>query len=144
MTVVMLLFCSSRWHAALLTKEVMRLSHSWKTESTTFPLRAIRCFFFSSRRRHTRFDCDWSSDVCSSDLDAHLGAIESLHLGPQLHKAAARLAVGQFTGELQHGARVNGRQPLEAGVAGILPRVARVSIRPSMPRALISWLNWLR
>src|SRR2546430_7375326 len=24
-------------------------------------------FFFSSRRRHTRFDCDWSSDVCSSD-----------------------------------------------------------------------------
>src|SRR2546430_8954297 len=32
----------------------------------------LRCtfyvFFFSSRRRHTRFDCDWSSDVCSSDL----------------------------------------------------------------------------
>src|SRR2546430_6734810 len=26
-------------------------------------------FFVSSRRRHTRFDCDWSSDVCSSDLD---------------------------------------------------------------------------
>src|SRR5256886_5948877 len=23
--------------------------------------------FFSGRRRHTRFDCDWSSDVCSSD-----------------------------------------------------------------------------
>src|SRR2546427_7713835 len=28
----------------------------------------LACFFFSSRRRHTRFDCDWSSDVCSSDL----------------------------------------------------------------------------
>src|SRR5689334_23553479 len=27
-------------------------------------------FFFSSRRRHTRWNCDWSSDVCSSDLDA--------------------------------------------------------------------------
>src|SRR5260370_28663251 len=27
-------------------------------------------FFFSSRRRHTRFKCDWSSDVCSSDLVA--------------------------------------------------------------------------
>src|SRR2546421_4801993 len=27
-------------------------------------------FFFSSRRRHTRSDRDWSSDVCSSDLDA--------------------------------------------------------------------------
>src|SRR5699024_11402732 len=26
------------------------------------------CFFFSSRRRHTRSKRDWSSDVCSSDL----------------------------------------------------------------------------
>src|SRR2546421_2074090 len=29
-------------------------------------------FFFSSRRRHTRSDRDWSSDVCSSDLDEEL------------------------------------------------------------------------
>src|SRR2546430_12631683 len=34
-------------------------------------------FFFSSRRRHTRFDCDWSSDVCSSDLDILLAATEA-------------------------------------------------------------------
>src|SRR5256886_9633263 len=32
----------------------------------------VSCFFFSSRRRHTIFDCDWSSDVCSSDLKAAL------------------------------------------------------------------------
>src|SRR6476661_1498065 len=32
-----------------------------------------RRFFFSSRRRHTRFKCDWSSDVCSSDLCTSLG-----------------------------------------------------------------------
>src|SRR5689334_24864845 len=33
---------------------------------------SLRCvdFFFSSRRRHTRWNCDWSSDVCSSDLGA--------------------------------------------------------------------------
>src|SRR2546430_12335836 len=31
-------------------------------------------FFFSSRRRHTRFDCDWSSDVCSSDLNLLSGS----------------------------------------------------------------------
>src|SRR2546427_1621759 len=38
-------------------------------------------FFFSSRRRHTRFDCDWSSDVCSSDLDTMiLDADEPLDL----------------------------------------------------------------
>src|SRR5260221_10339702 len=30
-------------------------------------------FFFSSRRRHTRSLCDWSSDVCSSDLRDHCG-----------------------------------------------------------------------
>src|SRR5437763_9535230 len=29
---------------------------------------SLRCFFFSSRRRHTRYIGDWSSDVCSSDL----------------------------------------------------------------------------
>src|SRR5438309_5143346 len=29
----------------------------------------LSVFFFSSRRRHTRWNCDWSSDVCSSDLD---------------------------------------------------------------------------
>src|SRR5256884_5583402 len=31
-------------------------------------------FFFSSRRRHTRCSRDWSSDVCSSDLDVPLAA----------------------------------------------------------------------
>src|SRR2546421_8870500 len=31
---------------------------------------ALGFFFFSSRRRHTRSDRDWSSDVCSSDLPA--------------------------------------------------------------------------
>src|SRR5690242_21016315 len=32
-------------------------------------------FFFSSRRRHTRLTCDWSSDVCSSDLRLRFPAI---------------------------------------------------------------------
>src|SRR5689334_24994781 len=34
----------------------------------------IRLFVFSSRRRHTRWNCDWSSDVCSSDLGRPAGA----------------------------------------------------------------------
>src|SRR5690606_39801537 len=33
-------------------------------------------FFFSSRRRHTRFSRDWSSDVCSSDLFLYLPPAE--------------------------------------------------------------------
>src|SRR5690606_39518200 len=34
-------------------------------------------FFFSSRRRHTRFSRDWSSDVCSSDLTAPVYRLDS-------------------------------------------------------------------
>src|SRR3712207_8533591 len=40
-------------------------------------------FFFSSRRRHTRYWRDWSSDVCSSDLGETLGVlyVSSLNRG---------------------------------------------------------------
>src|SRR5260370_28262888 len=41
-----------------------------KRENNTITVR----FFFSSRRRHTRFKCDWSSDVCSSDLQSRSAA----------------------------------------------------------------------
>src|SRR5207237_2671462 len=37
-----------------------------------------RRFFFSSRRRHTRFKCDWSSDVCSSDLPRFRHRIDAI------------------------------------------------------------------
>src|SRR5260370_18623865 len=40
--------------------------------------RPLYHFFFSSRRRHTRFKCDWSSDVCSSDLGQSTAAKFSL------------------------------------------------------------------
>src|ERR1039457_6745215 len=48
---------------------------------TCYALSVLFCvlfFFFSSRRRHTRLQGDWSSDVCSSDLFGHirLGAFE--------------------------------------------------------------------
>src|SRR5260370_901759 len=46
-------------------------------------------FFFSSRRRHTRFKCDWSSDVCSSDLYTAEALKE-----PTARAAAERLFVG--------------------------------------------------
>src|SRR5260370_2465635 len=38
-------------------------------------------FFFSSRRRHTRFKCDWSSDVCSSDLCLFSSSTRNIALG---------------------------------------------------------------
>src|SRR5256886_10823781 len=51
-------------------------------------------FFFSSRRRHTRFDCDWSSDVCSSDLPSV----------PSFRSWIAPLSYGPRIVELFHGA----------------------------------------
>src|SRR5260221_7849196 len=42
-------------------------------DGVEFPF--LFCFFFSSRRRHTRSLCDWSSDVCSSDLITGAGTI---------------------------------------------------------------------
>src|SRR3712207_8138858 len=42
------------------------------------------CFFFSSRRRHTRYWRDWSSDVCSSDLPSVLDPSQwPLNLGSE-------------------------------------------------------------
>src|SRR5690606_40642257 len=44
--------------------------------------------FFSSRRRHTRFSRDWSSDVCSSDLD-DLEVVETGKVTPEHRKKIA-------------------------------------------------------
>src|SRR5690348_17664905 len=41
-------------------------------------------FFFSSRRRHTRWTGDWSSDVCSSDLDDYQEHVRVRRVDPQL------------------------------------------------------------
>src|SRR5882762_11129575 len=70
-------------------------------------------FFFSSRRRHTRFKCDWSSDVCSSDLpqddvvhrqltvDQALGYAAELRLPPDTTKQDRRQVMAQVLDELE-------------------------------------------
>src|SRR5438045_9687731 len=47
-------------------------------------------FFFSSRRRHTRCLSDWSSDVCSSDLDPRPGDRGCAPIGPAPRPPRAR------------------------------------------------------
>src|SRR6266498_5484659 len=68
------------------------------------------CFFFSSRRRHTRCGRDWSSDVCSSDL--HAPATSGLSTSSPLAGAwfGNRLCLGRevsvkFLPALTHGLR---------------------------------------
>src|SRR5690606_39733625 len=50
----------------------------------------VRSFFFSSRRRHTRFSRDWSSDVCSSDLTPKNSSIILLCCGDICHRLGLR------------------------------------------------------
>src|SRR5262249_57954607 len=53
----------------------------------------FRFFFFSSRRRHTRLVSDWSSDVCSSDLQVIAGQVADLRsAGDDLRNAILALA----------------------------------------------------
>src|SRR5205085_7361007 len=47
----------------------------------------------SSRRRHTRFDCDWSSDVCSSDLQHGESGLPISSLFPHTARYADDLCV---------------------------------------------------
>src|SRR3989440_2788831 len=54
-----------------------------------YPLH-VYFFFFSSRRRHTRSDRDWSSDVCSSDLRVQQRRVV---IGPELARRADPVAL---------------------------------------------------
>src|SRR5208337_2336223 len=61
-------------------------------------------FFFSSRRRHTRYIGDWSSDVCSSDLEAPGDALVSFAEDVVLMRAVGMLPVVVHGGGPQIGA----------------------------------------
>src|SRR6266568_7211315 len=77
-------------------------------------------FFFSSRRRHTRWNCDWSSDVCSSDL-----GIDAHHLvGAGGHALVAHLA--RHAHALEHAGGVGG-----ADGAGLPDVHGTVRFRPA-------------
>src|SRR6266480_189360 len=82
-------------------------------------------FFFSSRRRHTRLTCDWSSDVCSSDLERVLLAMTLVGAAALAGSAAAffagsRLLVFAFAALL--------------GLATTLIRPALQALLPSLAR----------
>src|SRR5256886_7769123 len=85
-------------------------------------------FFFSSRRRHTRFDCDWSSDVCSSDLRVRLAEHAPLRRAA-LRRRAGRRGLqdrgGQHAGVLPARGHAGGQECAGAGAAGRHARLDR-------------------
>src|SRR5438876_3663233 len=64
-------------------------------------IRSLVFFFFSSRRRHTRWTGDWSSDVCSSDL----GRGARLQVFPLIDTEASTAPVPAYQGPLPASAR---------------------------------------
>src|SRR5256885_10203496 len=75
--------CIPRWIGLSSTASGSRSSLSDRYELMESTVSRIE-FFFSSRRRHTRLQGDWSSDVCSSDLDLPVGHARILELGRAL------------------------------------------------------------
>src|SRR6266478_6721548 len=101
-------------------------------------------FFFSSRRRHTRFDCDWSSDVCSSDLEVIGNAQKQMHGLAPMHYSApcARLeaALHRYPG----GHRAGNKRAREALGMGLLLRPghgeSHASSANEIPTLLVGFL----
>src|SRR2546430_17164221 len=110
-----------------MTRSPPPISQSWSTQLQPSPLTRknqitpvppvlvlyVLFFFFSSRRRHTRFDCDWSSDVCSSDLEGLCGIM--------------------MVGGVSNPATSNPQSSLTDGFIG--PRITRKSLPESQPAA---------
>src|SRR5260221_11285287 len=82
---------------------------------------AIFCFFcFSSRRRHTRSLCDWSSDVCSSDLMIYINGI--YHIAGTRRRRTMSSTAKLF----KHGRSQAVRLPKEFRFEGTEVRVSKV------------------
>src|SRR5689334_23406170 len=92
-------------------------------------------FFFSSRRRHTRWNCDWSSDVCSSDLPARGFRFRRRGTGFRTLRRLAGQAARPFVGPRHAAFRVLRRLVDEAG--GLL--LDRKSTRLNSSHSSISY-----
>src|SRR3989449_7928502 len=85
-------------------------------------------FFFSSRRRHTRCSRDWSSDVCSSDLETITLAEKDIETFPEVQSAtyvSEDSALGRARGEL-----VEFRDVLQELERNPLPASIEVKLTP--------------
>src|SRR5439155_18912173 len=77
------------------------------THSTSHLYLTPSQFFFSSRRRHTRWPRDWSSDVCSSDLELNTVRTRIHRALQDLRKAFHQLARGTMLKKAEAAAAEN-------------------------------------
>src|SRR5262245_63970527 len=87
------------------------------------------CFFFSSRRRHTRCLSDWSSDVCSSDLEVE--PLTPRQHGTELFEEPRHGWEEQFEMRERHLGRLGDERLQQRGQRGgvLLRQIGRASCR---------------
>src|SRR3989475_12290041 len=100
--------------------------------------RSEEFFFFSSRRRHTRFDCDWSSDVCSSDLIEESEALD-LSNATATHAYLSEMLPGVMVGLLHSRMPTAEKKAVmelfSAGVMGVLVSTTVIEVGVDVPNA---------
>src|SRR5256885_5600118 len=69
-------------------------------------LSSVSVFFLSSRRRHTRLQGDWSSDVCSSDLGLTVSLVPAVHNADQTHFMTCQVQHSDIFRTCDFGARL--------------------------------------
>src|SRR5690606_40018123 len=88
------------------------------------------CFFFSSRRRHTRFSRDWSSDVCSSDLGFRGEALPSIGSVARLSMRSRPRGADSAAEIVVDGGRVSPVRPVAANHGTMVEvQIGRASCR---------------
>src|SRR5476649_156281 len=96
-------------------------------------------FFFSSRRRHTRSLCDWSSDVCSSDLKGRRPSHGNPGRGVPQERGGNRVVPESLNGEREIGQDRQKAPQLhssqETRGAGCSPLAQRVDSAPHEKKA---------
>src|SRR5256885_13159991 len=100
-------------------------------------------FFFSSRRRHTRLQGDWSSDVCSSDLyerqSALLPGLASQHFIDALPSLGAKDRIPRFEEVNERLRRATGWEIV--GVPGLIPEVPFFSLLANRKFPVTDWIR---
>src|SRR5689334_25006994 len=91
-------------------------------------------FFFSSRRRHTRWNCDWSSDVCSSDLTNVNKILEG---DPEITRRYSQL-VGEFHLMKELALHLNARRSARGSIDFDLPEIGRASCRERVSISVVA------
>src|SRR5690606_40370055 len=94
-------------------------------------------FFFSSRRRHTRFSRDWSSDVCSSDLVAGLVALPLAMVGGWSMLLHRRQTARSITSRLERVAAGDARVIWQLQREGLLRDTLRGVVLSTLGIAMI-------